>query len=105
MAWNWDNIWSDPREGPEAVFRAFRSMGERMGEAGLRSLAAPVDPFNRSPFAPIVAVAGVVGVVMLSGVALAAAVVAAAALTALWFLLSRVFGFEIAIDLPTPPSA
>jgi hypothetical protein len=66
-----------------------------------RSLLSPVDPYNRSTvLTPIVAAAGVVGVVMLSGVVLASAVTAAAALLALYFLLSRVFGFDITMDLP-----
>ena len=66
-----------------------------------QSVISPVDPYNRSAvLTPIVAAAGVVGVVMLSGIVIASAVTAAAALLALYFLLSRVFGFDITMDLP-----
>jgi hypothetical protein len=98
--WSWEEVWGDAGGHADDLFRAFRSFSEGAGRAGFRTLASPVDPFNRSSLTPLVAVAGVVGVVMLSGVAIGAALVAAAALVALYFLLHHIFGFEVSIDVP-----
>ena len=101
MNWSWADVWNEVGGRADDLYRAFT---DREAMHAIQGLASPVDPFNRSTLlTPMVSVVGVVGVVMLSGVALASAVVAAAALTALYFLLSRVFGFEVTLDPDSKP--
>lgn len=66
------------------------------------TLFAPVDPYNRWPMlVPFVSVVGAAVVVMLTGVAAASLVFMSFALLLVVFLLSEVFGYEMAI--PTMP--
>ena len=69
-------------------------------EAGLgfSALFSPVDPYNRWPaLVPFVSVLGATAVVLLAGVAAASLVVMSFALLVVVFLLSEVFGYEIAM--------
>jgi len=80
---------------------AWSSRGER-GSAdpgpGFSTLFAPVDPYNRWPMlVPFVSVLGAAAVVLLTGVAAASLVVMSFALLVVVFLLSEVFGYEIAV--------
>lgn len=66
------------------------------------TLFSPVDPYNRWPMlAPFVSVIGAAAVVLLTGVAAASLVVMSFALLVVVFLLSEVFGYDIAVPLPT----
>jgi hypothetical protein len=69
------------------------------------TLFAPVDPYNRWPIlVPFVSVIGAAAVVVLTGIAAASMVVMSFALLLVVFLLSEVFGYEIAIPtMPMPP--
>jgi len=80
--------------------KAWAGMGEGDADAGpLSTLLRPVDPYNRWPLlSPVIGAAGAAAMVALSGVALAAFVVMMAALAMIWFLLSEIFGFELALD-------
>jgi len=103
MDWNWREAFERVERQADDFYRAF---AEGVRDHGLRSLASPIDPFNRSAvLTPIVAAAGIVGIVLLSGVVIASAVTAASALLALYFLLSRVFGFDIVLDVPGQAAA
>ena len=65
---------------------------------GFSTLFSPVDPYNRWPIlVPFVSVAGAVAIVLLTGVAAASLVVMSFALMAVVFLLTEVFGYELAI--------
>jgi hypothetical protein len=72
-------------------------------EHGFSTLFSPVYPYNRWPvLVPFVAVAGAAAVVLLTGVAAASLVVMSFALVVVVFLLSEVFGYEIA--MPAMPA-
>jgi hypothetical protein len=65
---------------------------------GFSTLFSPVDPYNRWPvLVPFVSVLGAAAVVLLTGVAAASLVVMSFALLVVVFLLSEVFGYEIAV--------
>lgn len=80
------------------------SSGDRQGAGATEegptfsTLFSPVDPYNRWPvLVPFVSVAGAVAIVLLTGVAAASLVVMSFALMAVVFLLTQVFGYELAI--------
>ena len=74
-------------------------------ERGFVSLVEPVAPYNQSRIlAPAVAAAAVVGIVMLGGVVVAASVIAAAALAAVIFLLTEIFGYDLALAVAPGPA-
>jgi hypothetical protein len=67
-------------------------------EHGFSTLFAPVYPYNRWPvLVPFVSVAGAAAIALLTGVAAASLVVMSFALLVVVFLLSEVFGYEIAV--------
>ncbi|HYB98005.1 MAG TPA: hypothetical protein VEC57_02615 [Candidatus Limnocylindrales bacterium] len=67
--------------------------------ASLSTLLRPVEPYNRWSFlAPIIGAAGAAAMIALCGVAIAAFAVMMAALALIWFLLSEVFGYELALN-------
>lgn len=79
-----------------------RAFADAVGPDGpdFSTLFSPVDPYNRWPFlVPFVSVAGAAAVVLLSGVAVASMVVAACAVFVVVFLLSEVFGYEMAMPV------
>lgn len=97
MAWSFSDLFDTLGDQVQGMFDAFTQ--ERQ-EGGLAALVMPIDPFNRSSIlAPIIGAAGVISALMLSGVAVGALATMLAALLALYFLLSRVFGYEISLDL------
>jgi hypothetical protein len=64
------------------------------------TLFSPVDPYNRWPaLVPFVSVVGAAAVVLLTGVAAASLVVMSFALLVVVFLLSEVFGYEMAMPV------
>ncbi|MFN2426314.1 MAG: hypothetical protein ABR587_07690 [Candidatus Binatia bacterium] len=78
------------------------SSGSQHGPGGtgpdFSTLFAPVDPYNRWPIlVPFVSVLGAAAVFLLTGVAAASLVVMSFALLVVVFLLSEVFGYEIAM--------
>ena len=76
--------------------------GASDAEPGFSTLFSPVDPYNRWPvLVPFVSVLGAAAVVLLTGVAAASLVVMSFSLLLVVFLLSEVFGYEIA--MPTMP--
>lgn len=102
MEWFFADFLESLGEQAEDIFDSFTKEGR---EAGLRSLIAPVDPFNRSTLlTPLVTVAGVASVLLLSGVAVGAMVALLAALLALYFLLTEVFGYEVSVAAPARPA-
>ena len=83
----------------------WESLRRETRDSGMRSLIAPIEPFNRSRVAaPVIAVAGIATLIVLSGIALGAVVTAAAALAAIYFLLTQVFGYEISLIVPGAPA-
>ena len=83
---------------------------ERAGEAprgedaSFATLFAPVYPYNKfSILNPFISVIGGVAVVLLTGVAAASLVVMSFALVVVVFLLSEVFGYEIAMPPGVAP--
>lgn len=83
-----------------------RAFGGASGGPGdgpdFSTLFSPVDPYNRWPLlSPFVSVMGAAAVVLLSGVAIASLVVASCAVFVVVFLLSEVFGYELAMP-PMP---
>jgi len=67
-------------------------------DASFSTLFSPVDPYNRWPvLVPFVSVLGAAAVFLLTGVAAASFVVMSFALLVVLFLLSEVFGYEIAM--------
>ncbi|MFQ5477035.1 MAG: hypothetical protein ACE5E4_00275 [Candidatus Binatia bacterium] len=84
----------------EGLFNAFVEEGE---DSGFSSLLAPVAPFNSSGvLTPLVSVAGCISIIMLSGVAVGALATLLASLLAVYFLLTEVFGYNIALAVPEP---
>jgi len=64
------------------------------------TLFSPVEPYNRWPIlVPFISVVGAAAVVLLSGVAVASLVVASCAVFVVVFLLSEVFGYELAMPV------
>lgn len=82
---------------------AFQQRG-RTGEGpDFSTLFSPVDPYNRWPvLVPFVSVVGAAAVVLLTGVAAASLVVMSFALLVVVFLLSEVFGYEMAMPVMPP---
>lgn len=79
---------------------AWTSRGDGTGDGGpdFATLFSPVHPYNRWPLlVPFVSVAGAAAVFLLTGVAAASLVVMSFALLVVVFLLSEVFGYEIAV--------
>ncbi len=76
-----------------------RDDGAPRGEdASFSTLFSPVYPYNRwSLLNPCISVVGAAAVVLLTGVAAASLVVMSFALVVVVFLLSEVFGYEIAM--------
>ena len=91
----------DFEETLRGLGRAFGSDGQGRGAAGgpdFATLFSPVDPYNRWPvLVPFVSVLGAAAVVLLTGIAAASLVVMSFALLVVVFLLSEVFGYEIAV--------
>jgi len=85
---------------------AWTSRGRRdSGDEGptFSTMFSPVDPYNRWPIlVPFVSVLGAAAVVLLTGVAAASLVVMSFALLVVVFLLSEVFGYEIAMPAGMP---
>jgi len=99
----WQDAFGDFSHQAQDWYSAF---AKHARDRGLRAFVEPVDPYNRSRFlSPAVAAAGVVGVVLLGGVVVAASVIAAAALFAVIFLLSEIFGYDLSLVVPSPPTA
>lgn len=68
--------------------------------ADFSTLFSPVDPYNRWPMlTPFVSVVGAAAVVLLTGLAAASLVVMSFALLVVVFLLSQVFGYEMAMPV------
>ena len=102
MDWFFADFLESLGEQAEGIFDSFTRDGS---EAGLSSLIAPVDPFNRSALlTPLVTVVGVATALLLSGVAVGAMVALLAALLALYFLLTEVFGYEVSVAAPIKPA-
>ncbi len=98
-SWPFDDLYESLNEQLSSLFGSSVDEGRSYD---LSTLLAPVDPFNRSPlFTPVVRTLGAVGIVCLSGVALGGLAVALAAFAALYFLLTEVFGYELALA-PVP---
>jgi hypothetical protein len=96
---------------PGRLFPDFRSaFEESTGEDddGFRSrfskIFSPVSPYNRFPLlVPVISVLGGVTVFAMTGLAIASFVVMSFALLVVVYLLSEVFGFEMA--MPVMPGA
>ena len=96
---------SMPTYGFEDAMNAFRSLGRESShkpesdtDTGFSTLFSPIYPYNRwAVLTPFVSVAGAATVFLLTGVAAAALVVMSFALLVVVFLLSEVFGYEIAM--------
>jgi hypothetical protein len=81
------------------AFRGSSGRG-RDDEPGFSTLFSPVDPYNRWPvLVPFVSVLGATAVVLLTGIAAASLVVMSFALLVVVFLLSEVFGYELAMPV------
>jgi hypothetical protein len=90
--------------GFEDTLRGLGSWTRREGDAprgedaSFSTLFSPVYPYNRwSLLNPFISVIGAAAVVLLTGVAAASLVVMSFALVVVVFLLSEVFGYEIAM--------
>lgn len=80
-----------------AAFQQRRGNGN---DPDFSTLFSPVDPYNRWPvLVPFVSVIGAAAVVLLTGVAAASLVVMSFALLVVVFLLSEVFGYEMAMPV------
>ncbi len=98
MASDFEEMMRELRRGLDGVFEKVGGAEQEMPRGGLSSFFSPVDPYNRWPvFAPLLAAVGVAALVALSGVAVVAFAAMMAALAAMWFLLSEVFGYELAL--------
>ncbi len=95
MAWSTKDLFSNITGG----FKDFAdSLWAEKVDSGISALLKPVAPYNSSPFlTPVVTLVGVVGICMLSGLAVASLAAMTAALLAIYFLLSEVFGYDIAL--------
>jgi len=99
----WQDAFDDFGRQAQDWYSAF---AKHARSRGIRSLVEPVDPYNRSRvLGPAIAAAGVVAVVVLGGVVVAASVIATAALLAVIFLLTEVFGYDLSLVVPSPPTA
>lgn len=101
---DFEDMMRELRRGLDDIFERTAGSAEQRGpRAGLSTLFAPVDPYNRWPvLAPLLAAAGVAALVAFSGVALAAFAAMMLALSAVWFVLSEVFGYELSLAPTTP---
>jgi hypothetical protein len=87
--------WARRDDAPRGDSGAEAPRGE---EASFATLFAPIYPYNRySLLNPFISLVGGVAVVLLTGVAAASLVVMSFALVVVVFLLSEVFGYEIAM--------
>jgi hypothetical protein len=93
-----------PDFGFEETLRGLGNWSRRDGDAprgedaSFATLFAPVYPYNRfSLLNPLISIVGGVAVVLLTGVAAASLVVMSFALVVVVFLLSEVFGYEVAM--------
>ena len=103
------NDWDFPELDLSEFLRAFEEgwqgvMGSMRGASDSSDLSIwldPVEPYNRSSvLTPLIRVAGVAGLVLLGGVAVGGFVVSFFALMAVCYLLSQVFGYELAVATP-----
>jgi hypothetical protein len=96
-----EDVFGDSWKGLGRAFGGEQRTGEGSGP-DFSALFAPVDPYNRWPsLVPFISVLGAAAVVLLTGVAAASLVVMSFALLLVLFLLSEVFGYEIAVPTMT----
>ena len=102
FSWNFSDLLSAVSEQFDTLTSA---IWEESNENGFLALVTPVDPFNRSDLlTPIVSAAGIITMIMLSGVAVGAMATLLAALMALYYVLTEVFGYELAVAPGAAPA-
>ncbi|MBI5504860.1 MAG: hypothetical protein HY899_08655 [Deltaproteobacteria bacterium] len=98
MASDFEEMMRELRRGLDDIFTKVDGAEHEMPRGGLSTFFSPVDPYNRWPvFAPLLAAVGVAALVAFSGVAMVAFTAMMLALSAVWFLLSEVFGYELSL--------
>jgi hypothetical protein len=93
----WTRSGDGPNDGPPRGHGAGDSP-PRGEDASFATLFSPIYPYNRfSLLNPFISIVGAASVFLLTGVAAASLVVLSFALVVVVFLLSEVFGYEIAM--------
>lgn len=97
---SWQGSWQDSWKDLGAAFQQRAGQGRADDGPDFSTMFSPVDPYNRWPvLTPFVSVIGAAAVVLLTGVAAASLVVMSFALLVVVFLLSEVFGYEMAMPV------
>jgi len=101
MVTDFERMMGDLRASVDGLFAKVRGVEQELPR-GVSTLFAPVHPYNKwSLFSPLVAAGGLATIVGLCGVAVVAFAAMMLALSAIWFLLSEVFGYELSFA-PVP---
>ncbi|HYC57530.1 MAG TPA: hypothetical protein VEL28_21540 [Candidatus Binatia bacterium] len=100
MEQNFEDLLRVLRDSASNAFDgAFSWSSESATSTSVSTLLRPIDPYNRWPFlAPVIGAAGFAALVALTGIAVGALLVMLAALALVGFLLTEVFGYELALN-------